>query len=262
MKRIRKLGNPTPGLGAYLTHEGASWEGFRKLSRLAAYRELVKTLMDLQHGLCGYCEIDLRDEDCQIKCQIKCQIEHVIPRSDPNHGAAHALDAANLIVCCPGGVLRNPSGPAGGNNEEWFLRPLSDSRSCGQAKGDNTDAEFVDPRTLPALPSLTRVLPNGKIEADTDACQAHNMNAARVEKTIKILGLNVRRLRLARKKRWDALNENWASYFDDPAVMEEMARGELLQNDDGNLPKFFTTSRSYFSPFSESILAKHLKEWI
>ena len=210
--------------------------------------------MDLQHGLCGYCEIDLRDGDRQI--------EHVIPRSDRNHGAAHALDAANLIVCCLGGELENRFGPAGGNGEERFLPPLPDNRSCGLAKGDNTDAEFVDPRTLPALPSLTRVLPTGKIEADTDACQAHNMNAVRVEKTIAILGLNVKRLRRAREKRWDALNENWESYFDDPVVMEGEARGELLQNDDGNLPKFFTTSRSYFSAFGESILAKRPEDWI
>ena len=186
--------------------------------------------MDIQHGLCGYCEIDLRNNDRQI--------EHVIPRSDPNRGAAHALDVANLIVCCRGGELQNLFGPAGGNDEERFLPPLPNNRSCGQAKDNNTDAEFVDPRILPALPSPTRVLLNGKIEADTDACQAHNIAIARVEKTIEILGLNVERLRLAREKRWNALNEIWASYFDDPTVMKRVARGELLQNGAGNLPKF------------------------
>ena len=256
MKRIQKLKHPTPGLVAYLiwAENGVSWQEFYDHNASASYQELVKTLMDLQHGLCGYCEIDLRNVDRQI--------EHVIPRSDPNRGAAHALAAANLIVCCRGGELRSLFGPAGRNDEERFFPPLSNNRSCGQAKEDNADPEFVDPRTLPALPSLTRVLPNGKIEADTDACNIHNIATTRVEKTIDILGLNVRRLRLAREKRWNALNEVWAIHFGDSTVIERAARGELLQNNDGNLPKFFTTSRSYFSSVGESVLAECPEDWI
>ena len=256
MKRIRKLGKPTPGLASYLTQTGnkASWQGFRNHNAHKSYRELAETLMELQHGLCGYCEINLLDEDRQI--------EHVIPQSDPKRGAARVLDAANMIVSCHGGELRTRFGPTGRKDQERFLPPLAKNRSCGQEKGNNTDPDFVDPRTLPALPSLTRVLPDGKIEADTDACRVHSISAARIEKTITLLGLNVERLRIAREKRWNALNDNWASYFDDSAVMEEAARGELLRNDDGNLPKFFTTSRSYFSAFGESILAKRPEDWI
>ena len=217
MKRIQKLGNPTPGLASYLTRTGnkASWQGFRDHNAHKSYRELAETLMELQHGLCGYCEINLRDGDRQI--------EHVIPQSDQKRGSARVLDVANMIVCCRGGELRKRFGPTGRKDQERFLPPLAKNRSCGQEKGNNTDPDFVDPRTLPALPSLMRVLPTGKIEADTDACQTHNMNAARVEKIIKILGLNVERLRLAREKRWNALNENWASYFDDRAAMEGAA---------------------------------------
>ncbi len=256
MKRIRQLRNLTPGLVAYLiwAENGVSWEEFRDHNASVSYQELVKTLMELQHGLCGYCEIDLR--------QVDRQIEHVIPRSDPTRGEAHALVATNLIVCCRGGELEKIYGPDARDDNERFLSPLSNSRSCGQAKEDNVDPEFVDPRTLPALPSLTRVLPNGKIEADTGACNIHNIAAARIEKTINILGLNVRRLRLAREKRWNALNESWAGYFDDPTVMERAARGELLQNDNGALPKFFTTSRSYFSSVGENVLAEYPEDWL
>ena len=256
MKRIRKLSNPTPGLAAYIrsAENGVSWQEFRDHNAGASYQELVKTLMELQHGLCGYCEIDLRKVDRQI--------EHVIPRSDPTRGAVHALVAANLIVCCRGGELEKIYGPDARDDTERFLSPLSNNRSCGQAKENNMDPEFIDPRTLPALPSLTRVLLNGKIEADLDACNAHNIAIAKVEKTINILGLNVERLRLAREKRWNALNENWAGYFDDPTVMEKAVRGELLRSDDGTLPKFFTTNRSYFSPFGESILAECPEDWI
>ena len=104
--------------------------------------------------------------------------------------------------------------------------------------------------------------PNGNIEADTDACKKHGIAAVRVKRTIKILRLNVERLRLAREKRWNALSDNWKADFDNPQVMEAAARGELLPNEDGGLLKFFTTNRSYFAPLSENILAKHPQAWI
>ena len=256
MKRIRKLSAPTPDLDTYLICEGnkASWQGFRNHKAGTSYRKLVEALRELQHGLCGYCEINLRDWDRQI--------EHVIPRSDPGRGAAHALDVKNLIICCRGGELRDLYGPSAQNDNERFLPPLARNRSCGQAKGDNTDPDFVDPRMLPALPSLTRVLPNGKIEVNTDACIAVGIAATKIKRTIEILGLNVERLRLAREKRWNALNENWESHFEDSEVMVAAARGELLPNRDGSLPKFFTTNRSYFCPFSEGILAECPQEWV
>ena len=106
MKRIQKLEDPTPGLEAYLNecHFGeASWEGFRNHAAGASYRELVKGLATLQHGLCGYCEIDLTESDRQV--------EHVIPRSDPARGALEELNPGNMIACCLGGTASNLYGP-------------------------------------------------------------------------------------------------------------------------------------------------------
>ena len=258
MKRIQKLSAPTPGLDTYLICEGsrASWQGFRDHKAGASYAELLEVLRDLQHGLCGYCEINLEPPDFDR------QIEHVIPQNDPDCGAVHALDVTNLIICCCGGELGGLYGPSAQVDDERFLAPLVCNRSCGQVKGDSTVTAFVDPRMLPALPSLTRVLPNGKIEVNTDACIAVGIAAAKIKKTIEILGLNVERLRLAREKRWNALNEAWESHFEDHAVMVAAARDELLPNGDGGLPKFFTTNRSYFSPISEEILAECPQEWI
>ncbi len=248
MKPIRKLDGPTPLLRDYLDDAGGqvSWEHFRGNS--GRRRELLETLTGRQHGLCGYCEIDgLRKNAWQV--------EHVIPRNDLKHRAAGELDYTNLIVCCLGGTKQS-------DDAEKFLAPVPDNMSCGQAKGDKVDADFIDPRMLPALPSVTRVNFDGRIEADTDACKAHGIASARIKKTIKILGLNVERLRLAREKRWNALNENWESHFNDSQVMEAAACIELLPNEKDRLPRFFTTSRSYFAAYGEGVLAVPPRGWI
>ena len=256
MKRIRRLSSPTPGLDSYLKCEGskATWEEFRSHRAGASYRELVQTLAEIQHCLCGYCEINLTELDRQI--------EHVLPRSSQQAEAAHALDPTNLIACCTGGTARNLFGPDAGGDEERFLSPPRRNASCGQAKGDSTNPGFLDPRKLPALPSLTRVELDGRVEVDTKACDAHGVPPASVEKTIEILGLNVERLRLAREKRWRALDDNLREHHDDPEVMMAAANGELTPSNTGDLPRFFTTSRSYFAPLSERILAEDPQDWI
>ena len=250
MKRIAMLVSPPPGLATYLSDAGCEhrdWSGFRNHAAGASYRELVDDLMDLQHGLCGYCEIDILERDRQV--------EHVIPQSHPLLGETHALDSCNMIVCCWGGTLVSA-------DEMRRLDPVRRNRSCGEAKGDRVDAEFVDPRTLPDLPSLTRVNFDGRIEADVDSCERRDFSAGKVERTIEILGLNVERLRRARENRWNALNDNWASEFDDPVTMEAAARGELLPDDGNRLPRFFTTSRSYFGAVGENLLSKPPRDWI
>lgn len=232
----------------------ARWEGFRNHRAGVSYRELAETLVELQHRLCGYCEIDLTEFDRQI--------EHVVPRKDPQSGTARALDCTNLIACCTGGTSKNIYGPNAKGDEDRFLSPPRCNSSCGQAKGDSTDPDLIDPRSLPALPSLTRVDLNGRIEPVREACESQGIPAASVEKTIEILGLNVERLRLAREKRWRALSDNWREHHEDPEVLLAAANGELKPSNAGDLPKFFSTSRSYFAPLSEDILAEDPQEWI
>ena len=121
---------------------------------------------------------------------------------------------------------------------------------------------FVDPRKLPALPSLTKVRYDGRIEAHADACSDVGVPAELVSNTIEILGLNVERLRLAREHRWNALSDSWEEHFGDSELLEAAARIELLPNEKNELPRFFTTSRSYFSEFGERILAESPQDWI
>lgn len=252
MKPIRKLSGPIPGLAAYLeacSDGKASWEAFRNHSASASYRELVEALVALQHGLCGYCEIDLRGWDRQV--------EHVIPRSDPDRGSAEELNHGNLAACCLGGAAKSLYGPDATDDSERYLEPASENLSCGQAKGERNDAAFVDPRTIPPLHSVTEVNHNGEIEADPHACANCGVDVNRVARTIDILGLNVERLRRDRESHWRALNQNWHAHFDDPQKMVTAVYAELLPDSNGVLPRFLqpvaATSRRSERVFSNCI---------
>lgn len=248
MKQIRKFTGPMPDLDDYRRRAGekASWQGY--CNNKKRRQTLANTLTDLQHGLCGYCEIDLRDDNFQV--------EHVVPQSHPQEGKRRALDATNLIACCLGGT-RSDAG-----DSAHYLAPPNANMSCGQRKGNDTIP--VDPRTLPALPSLTRVGPDGRIEVDEDACQAEEWATDGVGETIELLGLNAERLRLAREELWRALEEAWEDLQGDEDIMREAAREELLPDDDTDrLPQFFTTRRSYFSAWGgEAILEEEPRRWI
>ena len=249
MKRIRALDEPTAGLTNYLECEGtdAIWDGFRSHQAGAAYRDLIETLQSLQHGLCGYCESGLKERDRQI--------EHVIPQSAPKDGAKRALAPTNMIACCRGGTHEQ-------EDDARWLKPVKRNRSCGEAKGNKMETDFIDPRCLPALPSLVSINFNGKIKADETACADAGFDASKVNKTINILGLDVEHLRLAREKHWQALSDNWQGHLDDPQKIQEAARIELSPAKDNLLPQFFSTSRSYFGPLAEKILAEEPQEWI
>lgn len=248
MKRIRRPSSTPVGLSDYgaAKRTNPSWKGFRRHRSGRAYRELLNALAAAQRGLCGYCEINLAEADRQV--------EHVVPRSDPLRGRALLLEASNLIACCQGGTT------SGGNGERR-THPIRRNRSCGQAKGDSNDPDFLDPREVPALPSLTRVAESGAISADETACATAGFAIRRVERTIEVLGLKVERLRDARIAVWESLDETWASHRGDTAVMVEAARLELLPSG-GGIPRFFTTLRSYFGDAAETVLAEAPEEWV
>ena len=246
MKRIRTMVEPTPGLSSYLDEATTpSYGEFRDYRGGAAYRELIAELVYLQRGLCGYCEIEINLQ------QSNHQVEHVLPQSaDPEA----ALDASNLIACCKGGTVES-------KDEERFLKPPKRNLSCGQAKAERDDPQFLDPRRLPALPSLLAVRNDGRIEADGDACRSQD-EIARVERTIEILGLNVERLRTARGRRWRDLLDVWAPHFQSGDAMTQGARNALLPGPDGRLARFFTTRRSFFGRYAEHVLSLTPDSWI
>ena len=251
MKFIRELKTPTSGLAEYLEAVGdeANWDEFRSRNSGASYRELRESLTQNQHGICGYCEIVINDW--------RRQVEHVVPQSDDENGKKKAVDIANMVACCMGGTVQI-------DDEDSFLRPVRHNISCGQGKGNENDGNFVDPRTLPALPSLLRVVDNGQIEADETICELVGFPADRVARTIEILNLNAERLRLQREKRWIGLQEE-SGQIDDPDntdMMKSWIHHLLTPDENDRLNPFFTTTRSYFGTLAEPILAEEPKEWI
>lgn len=254
MKRIRTMPNSTPGLANYLAAGGSpsNWDRFRNDDR-EAYRELRDALAELQHNLCGYCEIDLDENDIQV--------EHIIPRSDPHLGMTRALDFANLIAACRGGTesMFDSNGLA---DLGRFRHRVSENSSCGAAKKNVNDSDFIDPIDLSAQPSLLKVQPDGIIVADCVVCADAGVEVDRVRHTIAILGLNVERLRQERESRWNKLMEDWGIFGNDDEVMTEAARAELLPSSGNILPRFFTTARSYFGLLGETVLAEPPQSWI
>ena len=250
------LNGPPGGLESYLrlSLETKSWEDFRNFRTGDAYRELVEALIEAQHGLCGYCEIDLTCLDRQV--------EHVVPRSDRDSGRARTLDHTNMIACCTGGTSRNLFGPDAYDDQDRYFSPPVRNVSCGQEKGNESHAWFIDPRALPDFPSLVRVRFDGRIEPDDTACERNGFSAEDVSKTLEILGLNVERLRLAREKHWNALSDSWNQHLDDVELMEAVARSELLPNERGKLTRFFSTNRAYFGSYGEGVLAEQPQLWI
>lgn len=249
MKRIRRLPAPIPGLAEYRENarDAASWRGYRgRGAGTRRYRRLIDGLADLQHGLCGYCEIDLLNDR---------QVEHVVPISDPDQGAALALEAANMIACCLGGGSDSPQIR---QDRERFS---PGEASCGLAKGNRTLPDRVDPRELPELPSLTHVRLDGYIEADASACRTAQRSASDVTKAIEILGLNVPRLLRARRDFWDNLRRVMPRYQGNSDAIRRWAQNCLLPRN-GSLRKFFTTSRSYFGELGERILAEKPRNWV
>ena len=246
MKRIRTLPEAPSGLAAYLDLQADSqnWDEFRSYRSGDAYNELRSTLVSLQHSLCGYCEIRL------VSWHI--QVEHVIPQTAVDGGGGAALNSANMMACCLGGTRL-------ADDTERYLEPVKLNMSCGQAKEEKTDPQFLDPRTLPALPSLFRVRNTGEIEADSTACASAGFQVAHIRRTIEILGLNVRRLVRARQRKWRDLNDVYADDFDGGGT--EAARAELALGEKG-LPPFFTTARTFFGPFAETVLDEPPREWI
>lgn len=250
MKKIRELKDPTPGLAEYLDLVGnnANWAEFRSHMSGASYEELRESLTRNQHGLCAYCEIEINGW--------RRQVEHVVPRSDGTSGKAKTFDMDNLIACCLGGTAPVTGSRRGGRKPGRL--------SCGQAKGNQWDPHILNPREIPDLPSLMRVIDNGVIEADETACEVAGFLPELVTRTIEILNLNSERLRLAREKRWDGLQEELGQVYDasDPEVVNDWMRSELTPDEAGCLVQFFTTSRSYFAPLSEDILAEDPQEWV
>ena len=95
MKPIRGLQAPTPGLASYRKDhpESQNWDEFHDDYRSGqAYKELISALVDMQRGLCAYCEID---RDGSASRALSSQVRHGI-------GCELDLRAEQSIRCVQG----------------------------------------------------------------------------------------------------------------------------------------------------------------
>ena len=190
MKRCLKS-DPEPScLSSFRTvNPDGDWDLFKE-SR-DAYTELVDRLRSDQRGLCTYCEAEAPENNRQVA--------HFHPKSDRDGSTNWALTWSNLWMCCKGGTQTWLAG-----NEEEFLPPLPENRSCDENKMDKVlDGVILRPDGVPAFPRIFRYrwwTDEVHIEADDEQCVACGIDPRLAENTIEELNLNCRRLGRARHR--------------------------------------------------------------
>ena len=254
MKPIRTVTEPPQGLADYLdlARDDKYWDEFRSHDSGEALDELRETLTLNQHGLCAYCETALGTK--------RRQLEHVLPRSHPSRGEALELDVSNMVACCLGVGRAEPTA-AERSHTGAGLGSAGNEESCGQAKADVWWESFLDPRSLPPAPSLLAVGADGRLEPDEGACRDAGFGLEDARLSIKTLKLNARRLRRGRRSQWNDLVELSANVTDETG-MATWIRTVLTPDERGHLQPFFTTSRSYFGPTGELVLARQPQDWL
>jgi uncharacterized protein (TIGR02646 family) len=261
MKRINGLADAPAALAQFVVDPTTpnTWPAFGNYQAGAGRRELTAALVEQQHGLCAYCEITLVSDDTRV--------EHFVPQSDPVSGAALAVDHRNLMAVCMGGS--NASfGPVALNPDPTrYLDPVKANMSCDAAKGNTPATMFLDPRSVPAFPSLFSVNEDGVLSADPASCAAQSVDVTSVEKHILGLRLNVGRLRNQREAVRAALTQTYQifSELQQPTFQQQLiafAESQLLPDGSNRLSPFFTTTRSFFGPVAEQILEQPPHAWI
>jgi len=277
MKKVKQLDTLPADLQNFLKvypHEkrdNGDWNAFRNNEGGKTYSNLIQALIELQHGLCAYCEINLIENDYQI--------EHFHPKSDISPETDWMFDILNLFAACKGGTQKNLFGAETRHPDQTrCLPPIKKNRSCGEAKDDNVmDDDIIKPSELPISPSLFSItrkpqegmvkkVKEGALKVNKNACLQAGIDPKKVETTIDAFNLNCDRLCLARKTVLEKIEEDFelelVNLGKNPSdkkiklVLKKMAEYNLAVNQDGTLPAFFSTIRLFFLPLAESVLAQ------
>lgn len=260
MKRVIRLDEPAELEGYRTANPRSTWEQMRgDATGRTAYEAIRLHLLNGQGGLCGYCEIDIRDNDSR-----KCRVEHFHPKSDNATAHNWALDWQNVIVVCMGGSLRHVPAP-------YALEPLPSNLSCDAHKdqmigtsklAENCEGWIIDPTDLPAFPSLFFLERNtGRLLADEQTCarmtlpgNKHPGTQELVQYTIDMLNLNCARLCEARLRvHWD-IERNKKSLRLQNIRPEEALRALAERYFRQRWPGFFTTIRFCLGTTAEQYL--------
>lgn len=238
------------------TDAKSAWNRFRDDP---AFKQLRDELVRIQQGLCVYCEQRVTSSATGELILLDQQIEHVLPKSG---GPGRTLDWTNLALCCAGGCYKF-------REEPTRYRPGKNS-SCGQTKADGLLEPGCDPREFPLLFRVVDVGMNGKIAANSAACQTAGISPQALDRTINdTLNLNCERLRWARAQVLEDVR-TWlvpvlSSLLDASHLTDEkkaqflllLIEGRLRPDRYGHLRAFWTAERQYLEPQSDTWITQN-----
>ncbi|HND33751.1 MAG TPA: TIGR02646 family protein [Myxococcota bacterium] len=258
MKPIATPAEP-PCLAAWRAeHPTASWQDFKTATRdtpegaRGCARAVWETLIESQHGLCAFCEIELAQPYA-----LWSQVEHWHPK-DPARYPGHnwGLDFANMMAGCEGGERDKPA-------TERSLPPIKETQHCGPAKGnEDYTSVLLDPRRdVPLAVPLWTFDANGNMRVHPAAPPAL---ITRAEETMRLLNLHSTVLKRLRSQLWTELENDVQQVWEELGGAEEdflraydCVAAEHLALAGNRLHRFWSTIRSYLGASAETWIAAH-----
>lgn len=257
MKRIYKRNYEPSRLRYYRERwPNETWDRFHRYDR-EGYRQIKQALLEDQHYLCAYCEIDIKFADSEIDSSDTIddfRVEHYIAKSG-TEGSSHNyhLDWWNMLGVCHGGSQAKVVDP-----KQRFSRLRSD-RTCDVPKSDkHINDTILNPLKIPKKKRLFCYAENsGKMMVDLTSCPKSLLE--RAKNTITELNLNAPRLMRLRKAIIDKLDERvieeqaTGRHLDE--ILKEMAQMFLIPYENKSLP-FFSVIRWYLGKYAEQLIAE------
>ena len=188
MKRVQKSPEEPELLTRYRQrYPRDTWDKFHHRSR-DGYRQVKRQILQDQHGLCAYCEINIKltDEEDRVD---DFRVEHFHPKvGTENEERNYHLEWKNMLGVCHGG-----SQPRVAEAGYRFSRSKED-RSCDVPKGGKSiNAEILNPLQIPAREMLFCYDSfSGAMSVDEERCP--EMLRKKASNTITELNLNAPRL--------------------------------------------------------------------
>ncbi len=252
MKRVQKCSDEPELLARYKQrYPHDTWEKFHHRSR-DGYRQVKRQILLDQHGLCAYCEINIKltDEEDRVD---DFRVEHFHPKmGTENAERNYHLEWKNMLGACHGG-----SQPMVAEANYRFSK-VKEDRSCDVPKGGKSiNTEILNPLQIPARETLFSFDSfSGAMSVDKERCP--DMLRKKAENTIIELNLNAPRLKRLRKAVIEVLQDQVGEMADQGVPVEEamaqLARELLVPNSENCYPAFFTTIRWFLGEAAEDVL--------
>jgi hypothetical protein len=119
---------------------------------------------------------------------------------------------------------------------------------------------ILDPRAIPAVPSIWKTSSRGELSVKMDACLEAGAEPDVAESTLEFLGLNRRVLVRLRDALLDELDQTLKGATNDDEVRQRIlvvASARLVSDPGGRLSPFWSTIRAWAGAQGESIVAEN-----